>query len=191
MARSPLYHEAIGAHNAGNLVLALQLMEDAARQGDPVACFEVALWYSGTDGMPADKARSKQWLVRFEQLAEDGDPEAQWEVGQNYRFGNLLPQNTKRANYWLERSAEGGCGEAQHHLASFLRRGAYGYPVDEDASEMWYRRAFEQDHPETLYLFALRKFEDGRPTDEAIRLLKKAAEKGFDHAKCVLASYMH
>ncbi len=60
-----------------------------------------------------------------------------------------------------------------------------------DASESWYGRAFKQEHPETLYLFAIRLFIDGRPTDEALRLLRKAADKGSKQAGHVLHDSLH
>jgi TPR repeat protein len=68
---------------------------------------------------------------------------------------------------------------------------AHPYPVDPNASESWYRRAFDQGHPETLYTFALREFRDGKITEGAIALLRQAADKGFKQAEHVLREYMH
>ena len=171
--------------------LALRLMEECAKQDDPVACFTTALWYRHGEGVPMNLERSAQWLARLEELAEQGNLEAQWDVGQNYRFANLLPLNIERANYWLERAAEGGYGEAQHHLAWYFETGQYDYPVDLAAAQKWYQRAFEQEHPETLYLYAVRLFRDGQPTEEAIRLLRRAADKGLKQAEHVLQVYTH
>jgi TPR repeat protein len=191
MKRSAKFREAMDAYNNNQPELALRLMEECAKLGDPVACYLTALWYKSGDGIPVNLKRSAQWLARLEELAEQGNLEAQWEVGQHYRFGDLLPLNIERANYWLERAAERGYGEAQHHLAWYLETGQYDYPVDPDTAAKWYRRAFDQEHPETLYLFAVKQFCDGRPTEEAIRLLKKAADKGFKQAAEVLRSYTH
>ena len=191
MKRSEQFIAAIDAYDTGNAELALHLMEKCAEQNDPVACFTVALWYRNGEGAVVDTKRSAQWLTRFERLADEGNTEAQWEIGQHYRFGNLLPQNIQRANYWIERSAEGGYAEAQHHLAWYFETGQYGYLVDHDAAETWYRRAFMQEHPETLYTFACRKFCNGLPTEEALMLLRKAAEKGFKQATEVLHSFTH
>jgi TPR repeat protein len=157
-----------------------------------VACFGAALWHAGKDEFPVvDSKRSKYWLGKLEKLAEGDNAEAQWELGMNFRFGNLVRQNTEFANYWLERAAENGYGEAQHHLAWYLETGRYGYPLDPDAAQLWYDRAFAQEHPETLYLFAIRQFIDGRPTEEALRLLTRAADKGFEQAGYVLLPYLH
>lgn len=191
MGRSKQFLAAMDAYNADRPELALGLMEECARQGDPVACYMTALWYRKGEGTRPDVDRSAVWSARLEELAQLGDLEAQWEVGQHYRFGDLLPLNITRANHWLERAAEGGYGEAQHHLAWYFQTGQYGYPLDLEAAETWYSRAFEQGHPETLYLFAIRRFHDGQPTDEALRLLRESAEKGFKQAAEILRSYSH
>ncbi|MDR7267803.1 TPR repeat protein [Pelomonas saccharophila] len=189
--RSSEFLNAMAAYDADDETLALALMEQCAKSGDPSACFLAALWYRDGVGAPASPDRSAHWLTRFQELAENGDVEAQWQLGQHFRFGNLLPLDIARANYWLERAAEGGHGEAQHHLAWFYERGQYGYPVDKEAAESWYQSAFKLENPETIYLFALRQFNDGRPTDSALELLRKAGDLGFGQANDVLQSITH
>lgn len=191
MKRSAQFLEALAAYDSDNAPLALRLMEQCAEAGDPVACYTTALWCKNGDGTPADSKRCAYWLRRLEQLAEDGNLVAQYELSGMHRWGDLLPLNVELANHWLERAAEGGYGEAQHHLAWYYEYGQYDYPVDPEAAAMWYQRAFEQEHPETLYLFAVRQFIDGEPTEEAIRLLRKAADRGFKQAEHVLNSYRH
>ena len=181
----------MNAYNDDHSELALRLMEECAEQGDPVACFTTALWYCNGEGAPVDMKRCSHWLTRLEELAERGNLEAQWETSAKYRWANLVPLNIERANYWLERAAEGGYGEAQHHLAWYYEFGQYDYPVDPVEAAKWYQRAFEQEHPETLYLYAIRLFRDGQPTEEAIRLLRRAADKGFKQAGHVLQSHTH
>jgi uncharacterized protein len=112
MQRSAKFLEAMDAYDDDQPELALCLMEECARQGDPLACFTTALWYRNGEGVPMNLERSTKWLARLEELAEQGNLEAQWDVGQNYRFANLLPLNIERANYWLERGRR------------WLRRGA-------------------------------------------------------------------
>lgn len=179
------------ASDEGRYVDAAQLMEKCAARGDPVACYFMALWYRDGEGVRASATQSEHWMKEMERFAELDDAEAQWELGQSLRFGNVFPFDIRRANYWLERAAENGWGEAQHHLAWYLETGQYGYVVDREASEMWYRRAFEKEHPETLYTFALREFKDGEITEKAIALLTKAAGKGFKQADHVLREYRH
>lgn len=191
MKRSAQFSEAMAAYDSDDESLALRLMEQCAEGGDPVACYMTALWYSNGEGAPADSRRSAYWLQRLEQLAKEGNLVAQYELSGMHRWGDLLPLNVELANHWLERSAEGGYGEAQHHLAWYYEFGEYGYPVDRAAAESWYRRAFERGHPETLYLFALRQFKDGKPTEPALDLLRKAADKGFKQAEHVLRSVTH
>jgi TPR repeat protein len=123
----------MNAYDSGYAEEALILMEACARNGDPVACYLAALWCSNGEGTRADEERAQHWMMHLEQIAHGGDLEAQWEIGQHYRFGDLFPLDLGRANYWLERAAEGGYGEAQHHLAWFYETGQYGYPVDINA----------------------------------------------------------
>jgi len=179
------------AYNKGLTEVALARMEACARNGDPVACYLAAVWCSNGEGAKPDSERAQQWLIQLEQLAQGGDLEAQWEIGQHYRFGDLLPLDIARANYWLERAAEAGYPEAQHHLAWFVETGQYGYPVDQKTSESWYQRAFEQRHPETLYRFAIRQLREAQTRDEAIALLREAAERGFSQAAELLRSILH
>lgn len=191
MKRSARFLEAMAAYDSDNEPLALRLMEQSAEAGDPVACYTTALWYKNGEGAPADSKRCAYWMQRLEQLAEGDNLEAQWEISCKLRWGVMLPLSIERANNWLERAAEGGYGEAQHHLAWYYETGQYDYPVDNAAAESWYRRAFEQGHPETLYLFAIRQFRDGQPTDAAMELLREAATKGLKQAEHVLRSYVH
>lgn len=191
MSRSSEFMAAMSAYDEDRNEDALRLMENCAELGDPVACYLTALWYRNGEGIPTDLQRSGEWLRRLEKLADHGNVEAQWEVGQHYRFGDLLPLNIGRANRWLEAAAENGWGEAQHHLAWYLETGQYGYAEDKQAAEQWYQRAFEQEHPETLYTFALRELKGGRVTEKAIALLKRAAKKGFKQAAQVLRERTH
>jgi TPR repeat protein len=189
--RSAKFLEAISANKAASFEEAVRLMRECAEAGDPVACFVLSLWHRDGDGTPADDEESSKWLLRVEELAEAGNAEAQWELGQNYRFGNLLPLDIERANYWLERAAESGDANARHHLAWYLEVGEYGFPIDTELAQKWYQRAFAQDNPETLYLYAIRDFEDGKQTVKAIQLLRKAAATGFLPAKDILNQYTH
>lgn len=181
----------MAAYEADHEADALRLMEACAARGDPVACYLAALWYRNGEGTPADEAQSIHWQQQLVRLAETGGAEAQWELGQRLRFGDVFSMDVPMANQWLEESAEGGFGPAQHHLAWYLETGQYGYQRDRDAAETWYRRAFEQGHAETLYIFALREFEGGQITEAAIALLRRAADKGFRQAQHVLREHSH
>jgi len=191
MGRSAQFLEAFDAYDSGDTERALRLMICCAEQGDPVACFTVALWYRDGEGVRTDIGSSQKWMGRLESLAKEGNIEGQWELGQHYRFGDLFPKDISLANYWLERAAEGGWADAQHHLAWYLETGQYGFPIDPKAAEEWYRRAFEQGHPETIYVYAMRAFHDGQPTPQALALLRSAAKKGLKQASEVLSAFTH
>lgn len=191
MNRSTKFLEAMAAYDADDEPLALRLMEQCADAGDPVACYTTAVWYKNGEGTPVDSNRSAHWMQRLEQLAQGDNLLAQWELSCALRWGVCSQLNIERANYWLERAAAGEDGEAQHHLAWYYETGQYGYPIDIEAAECWYLKAFEQEHPETMYLFALRQFEGTQQTESALVLLRKAADKGFQQAEHVLNSVTH
>lgn len=191
MVRSHEFMTAMDAYDAGDSSLALRLMEKCAEGGDPLACYTMALWHEQGEGTKPDAKRCAYWMCRLQELAERGNPEAQWDLSARLRWGDLVPMNIELANYWLECAADGAHGAAQHHLGWYYETGQYGYPVDLATAETWYGRAFAQDYPETLYLFAIRQFKDGSPTDEAMKLLRKAVAKGFKQAGHVLAAHEH
>jgi TPR repeat protein len=191
MARSNEFMAAMMAYDDDRETEALKLMEACAARGDPVACYLTAFWYRNGEGTRPNLKKCEEWLNELIRLAEADDAEAQWELSSKYRWGNLFTADQASANHWLERAAENGWGEAQHHLAWYFETGQHGYAVDLQVAEEWYRRAFEQGHPETLYTFALREFQDGKITEKAIALLTQAAEKGLQQAAHVLREHRH
>jgi uncharacterized protein len=137
----------------------------------------------------ADRERSAQCIARLAELAEEGDAEAQRNLEFCYRYGDVLPTDIERANYWLERAAAAGCAEAQIDLAHYNESGMYGYSANPDQAAKWRQRAFDQEHPDALYEVAIGRFVDGQPTEEALALLRKAADKGVERARYLLQAY--
>ncbi|AOZ08728.1 hypothetical protein BKK80_22700 [Cupriavidus malaysiensis] len=187
--RSPEFKRAMAAYDADDGAQAFQLMETCAEAGEPMACAMAALWCQKGEGTAVDPERCAHWIERLQALADDGNLEAQWELSCMQRWGDIVSLDIRIANHWLERAAKGGYGEAQHLLAWYYQTGQYGYPVDLSKANAWYEKAFALGNPETLYLFALREFLDGKPTEAAIRLLKQAADKGFSQARYVLEDF--
>ncbi len=183
---SSIFDEAMSAYDDGLLLRAITLMEQCARSGDPVACFLVALWYREGSESKENLDASDAWLLRLRQLAVDGNAAAQWELGQHYRFGNLYPVDVDEANRLLERAAHGHNADAQFHLSCFLQAGSFGFTQDVASASHWFDRALEQGHPEATYMYALAHFVDGRPTENAIQLLRASADKGFRQAQYIL-----
>jgi uncharacterized protein len=191
MSRSTKFMEATDAYDNNQEELALRIMEECAGLGDPVACFTAAIWHRNGEGVPINLIKSKEFLDRLSSMAEKGHPEAQWQLSTMFRWGAQVALDIEQANYWLEQSAEGGYGEAQHHLAWYYETGQYDYSVDLVESAKWYKLAFDQGHPETLYTVAVGLFCKGQPTEEAIKLLRLASSKGFKQAEHVLKSCTH
>ena len=183
---SRVFEEAMSAYDDGKLRDAIALMEECAQGDDPVACFLTALWYREDVASKENIEASDAWLQRLKDLAFEGNTAAQWELGQQYRFGNLYPLDVEQANYFLDQAANSGNADAQFHLSCFLETGSYGYTRDLATAKIWFERALEQGHPEATYVHALSHFVDGRPTEEAIRLLRVSAEGGFRQSQALL-----
>ena len=191
MIASRKFIAALEAYDAGDMPRALKLMRESAVDGYARACYFMALWARDAEFGPNDDATSSYWFNRLERLAEDGDPAAQWELGQSLRFGDLGMVDLAAANKWLERSASNGWPDAQHHLAAYLEAGQFGFTRDIAAAEGWYKRALEQNYPETLYTFAMREVRGGVPSTRALELLRQAADLGFKPADEALQKYLH
>lgn len=185
------FRKAAEIYNSANPGDAFELMLKCAQAGHPEACFLVALMYKAGEGTARDETQYKVWLDRLLDLAKDGNALAQWEISCNHRWGNHFPLDVSGANYWLEQAAENGCPEAQHHLAWYLKTGQYDYEINLERSDHWYQKALAQGHPETLYMEALKNFQDGKPTELAIALLRQSAEKNFTPAVEALRSVTH
>ena len=114
MTRSPRFHEAMVAYNEDNMALAMQLMEECARDGDPVACYMLASFYSESKGSRGNKAHVEKWLARFEELAEDGNAEAQLSR-RNTSFAHINIDSKSRV---IEYGAEMACGRSGYAIHS-------------------------------------------------------------------------
>lgn len=179
------------AYNAGEEARALRMMEECANDGHPTAMVLTAIMYRDGEGTAAQPERYKHWIDRFVALAHSGNAEAQWQLSGDYRFGNHFAQSIEKANAWLEQAAENGNPDAQYHLAYYLRYGDQGYSIDVERSEYWMECALKQGHPDALYAEAMAHYKDGRPTDYALDMLRRAAEKGLLQAQEELQRVSH
>ena len=94
--------------------LTLREATQFATQGDPVAQFSLATAYAKGDGVEADAAKAKQWLL---QSAENGFAPAQYNVGCYLRDGM-----GEHAFDWFMKSARQNFGPAQFDLGVLYSR---------------------------------------------------------------------
>jgi uncharacterized protein len=174
--------------------MAFPLMKACAEQGNAKAQFLLALMYKDGEGTKPDQVAYAYWLGELVKSAERGDPVAQWELSCKLRWGNHFLQDVCKANNWLEQAAENGNGDAQFHLAHYLKHGEYGLEADSEKARFWFMRAFEQEYPEALYARSIELLEvsdKAKVLPQAIDLLKKAANQDFGPAKELLADLLH
>lgn len=170
----------------GDYPTARRLFMQAARQGDRVAQYDLAVMYWHGEGMPANRRLALQWLHKAAaaQLAD-----AQFMLGKLYEAGDGVPRNLKQATGWYEKAAGQGHLEAQINVATqyFLGRGA---PHDEQRAASWYRKAAEQGDASAQYLIAsMYQHGNGVAQDpaQALRWYQAAAAQG-DPAAAGLAT---
>jgi len=101
-------------------------LDEAAKQGDAKAQFNLAVRYAKGEGMPQNKKEAVYW---YRQAAEQGFAVAQLALGMNYLTGNGVPKNEQTAYMWLllarangDAEIQSAVGEAIDLLESLLSR---------------------------------------------------------------------
>lgn len=142
-------------------------------------------------------------LKYFTPAAERGNAEAKYHVGLQLLYGadtikrkgsindviRELNEMKAQGAEWLRKSAEQGYAPAQYALAGCYLNGT-GFERDAAKGVEWLRKAAAQDEIHALYALANR-YLDGRDgvekdREEAVKLYRKAAEKGHVDAKHIL-----
>ncbi len=112
---------------------ALQMFEEAARNGDAEAQCRVGYFYwSGKVG-PKDAATAVKW---YKLAAEQGNIGAQLFVGLRYFEGEGVKQDYAEALKWLKKPAEQGIAGAAYHVGLCYAEGL-GVPVNKEEGMKW------------------------------------------------------
>jgi TPR repeat protein len=163
-----------------------------ARKGCVIAQFCLAGMYLNGEGVEQDIAQSEYWQNELLTLAKQGNVAAQNRLAFSYRFGDVFPLDIQEANFWLEAAARAGDHEAEYHLFIYQRDGNYGYEADPASAEYWLHRAAAGGYPDALWVTALRTMDqEGRPSEEGLRMIRVAAKAGFPPAQEFLRSQTH
>jgi TPR repeat protein len=95
------YNEGLLAAEAGDYQTALQKWEPLAKQGDPLAQFNLALLYHSGSGVEVDEQKALSW---YHKAADNGYYYAQEYLAIGYQEGWFgLPIDKQQAKYWLQR----------------------------------------------------------------------------------------
>ncbi len=121
---------------------AMQLIREAANDGDADAQLFIGDMYRDGEGIPQDDAEAVKW---YRKAAEQGHALAQYNLGVMYFDGNGGQEDDAEAVRWYRKAAEQGHALAQFNLGNMYRKGT-GVPEDDAEAVRWYRKAAEQGH---------------------------------------------
>ena len=121
----------------GDATGAVATYERAASLGNADAMFELYVLHVTGDGVPADGATAREWLLK---AAESGQPRALYNVGAGYATGDGFPQDDAAAVDHYERAAKAGNAQAAATLGVMRLTGDM-VPQDPKAAAEWFGQA--------------------------------------------------
>jgi TPR repeat protein len=127
----------------------LAACEDLARHNSSPAMLELALRYEGRDGVAANPALARSWLMK---AASAGNKYGEWVLGHYLRNGSGGDKKPGDAMHWIRRAADHGLASAQNELGDIFcdqweGNAQNGLPRrDYKQAIKWYRLAAVQGH---------------------------------------------
>lgn len=153
------FERGVAAHQAGDVISALVLLQRAADQGHVGAMVRAGY-------VLAKSGESRQAYDMYTQAAEAGNAEAILAVGVMLANGDGVERNAERALESMTRAAEMGHGPAMVTLAQVHLQGTLGVPADREAAVDWLQRAIAAGYePARKELAMLQHSEDSEDGD--------------------------
>lgn len=119
-------------------VIQPQSLVEAAKNGDPLALFEIGARYSdGRAGVAADPKQAASW---YQLSADKGFAPAEYRLGSVYEKGVGVDRDIAKARQYYEQAADQGNASAMHNLAVLHASGALGQQ-DYSAAANWFTKA--------------------------------------------------
>jgi TPR repeat protein len=134
------FDDGLAAARSGNAAQALQLIRDAANQGDARAQFNLGEMYRQGQGVGADPAAAAGW---YRKAADQGNPGAEFNLGLMSEQGVGVPRDDAKALKLLTAAAGQGYARAEIEAAAMLAAGRGGAKDTARAARL-YRQAAEQ-----------------------------------------------
>ncbi|HEV7693071.1 MAG TPA: hypothetical protein VGO52_19710, partial [Hyphomonadaceae bacterium] len=122
-------------------------LDDAVRNGDPVALHDKALELLQT----GEKQRAVQML---KDASNRGLVMAEYRLAKLYEKGEGVPRDMAASRSWTEKAAIGGNAKAMHDLAVFYAEGDAG-PQSYAAAVEWFRQASDHGLVDSQYNLAV------------------------------------
>ncbi len=126
------------------------LLQRAATQGDPRACFLLCQRFDAGSGVPQDTVKAFDWMHRS---AASGGSEAAFQLALHYESGEGLEKDLTRAAAYYKQAAEAGYEEAWLRWGNCLVEGK-GTAKNAAEGVKWYKKAFYKRNPESALLLA-------------------------------------
>ncbi|SMD19903.1 peptidoglycan-binding protein [Rhizobium sp. RU36D] len=111
----------------------------AAKDGDPLALFEIAARYTEGRGVPTNLTTAAEW---YQLSADRGFAPALYRLANLYEKGSGVERDLDKAKTYYEMAAAKGNASAMHNLAVLLASGASGSQDYTNAAQ-WFERAAE------------------------------------------------
>ncbi|MGY6627300.1 MAG: hypothetical protein ACXIVL_02190 [Oceanicaulis sp.] len=131
------YQLALERLDAGAMSDGVALMRRAAEQGVPDAMRRYGAMLQRGQGVTADPAAARQWMVR---AAEAGNVLAMFEAGGLFIAAEDTPENQDAAARWFQEAALHGNRDSQFNIALLFQEG-FGVPQSPADAYAWLRIA--------------------------------------------------
>ncbi|AHI26854.1 hypothetical protein BGC31_16430 [Komagataeibacter xylinus] len=161
----------------------------AARAGDPVAAFNLAVCLRGGVGGVTDPVQAASWMER---AAKAGVVNAEYWYGRMLLDGDGVAMDVAHARHWLERAAGHGLAEACVAAAQ-LRLEGRGGPRDHAGALVLYHRAARSGRTDAMFsLGAMYGGGHDVPPDrvQALHWFTQGAEGGNALSQLMLGRYL-
>ncbi len=123
----------------------------AAKQGDPLALFEIGARYTDGRGVPGDFAEAAKW---YRLAADRGFAPAQYRLANLLEKGAGVPRDIVTAKALYQQAADAGNASAMHNLAVLHASGSDGVQDYTKAAE-WFGKAAEHGISDSQFNLAI------------------------------------
>ncbi|MCJ7994954.1 SEL1-like repeat protein [Rhizobium cremeum] len=123
----------------------------AAKEGDPIALFEIGARYTEGRGVASDFAEAAKW---YQLSADRGFVPAQYRLANLYEKGTGVSRDIAKAKSLYQQAAEAGNASAMHNLAVLFASGADGGQDYAKAVE-WFSKAAEYGVSDSQFNLAI------------------------------------
>lgn len=158
----------------------INVLENAAQNGDGRAMYNLSLRYLNGKTVPRDRDKARDLML---QAAEGDYPYAQFTLYEWYNSNSLFPRDSKKALYWLQKAAKNGFPPAEHYMGVGLIMGDLYGVQDYKQAFGWFSLAASHGYAHS-YSKLSDLYSEGNGVEKdlqkALECLNKAEELGDD-----------